>query len=156
MMESVTGAQGFSAAYATFNNDFDVIKAQLPTFNGASQFGWANQSAITTLASQYCSALVTNSTYAPQLATAIGTFAITQPPMTAITTASSAALAQSLINQFWGSNYASNANATSAAQTVAQLLSALSTGQPNTAATTKNAVIGACTAVLASAPATMF
>jgi hypothetical protein len=153
-MESVTGVMGNGNVIARFN----LLKAQLPSTNDIKAFSFSGQGAVTVLAAEYCTALVTNTNnmYATQLAAAIGTFNMAAIPTVAFTTATSAALAQSLIIKFWGSGYASNANAMAAQQTVEQLITGLITGQANTTTTTRNAVIGACTSVLASAPTSIY
>jgi hypothetical protein len=153
-MESVTGVMGNKNVLARFA----ILKGQLPSTNDISAFSFSGQGAVTVLAAEYCTALIQNSgnAYATQLAAAIGTFNLKAVPTVAFTTATSAALAQSLILQFWGAGYANNTNAAAAEQSVEQLLTELTTGLPNTATTTQNAVIGACTSVLASSPTTVF
>lgn len=151
-MESVTGVMGNN----TVIQRFQALKLQLPADNDIKAFSFSAQGAITVLAAEYCNALVMNGAYATQLAAATGGFNVGAVPSTAFTATSSASLAQALIVKFWGSGYANNANANAAEQAVITLLGSLTSGQANTATTTKNAVIGACTSVLASAPTSIY
>jgi hypothetical protein len=153
-MESVTGVMG----NATIKSRFTSLKGQLPSDNDVKSFSFSSQGAVTVLAAEYCTALVTNSggKYATQLAAAIGNFNITAVPTVAFTNTTSPALAQSLILKFWGNNYATSTNAALAQSDVVTLMAGLVSGQANTATTTRNAVIGACTSVLASAPVSVY
>lgn len=153
-MESVTGIVGNRNVISRFNN----LKAQLPSDNDIKSFSFNAQSAITVLAAEYCNALIvnTNGMYATQLAAAIGNFNLTNPPTTAFAGTAPATLAQMLIVKFWGSSYATNANAMAAQAAVVKLIADLPTGQTNNATTTRNTVIGACTSVLASAPMSVY
>jgi hypothetical protein len=153
-MESVTGVMGNSTVISRFT----ALKGQLPSDNDVKSFSFSAQGAITVLAAEYCTALVTNSggKYATQLMVATGNFNVGALPAVAFTATSSATLSRALIVKFWGSNYAASSNAATAQQGVIQLMMSLVTGQPNTTTTTKNAVIGACTSVLASAPVSVY
>jgi hypothetical protein len=108
------------------------------------------------LAAEYCTALVTNGAYAAQLMAATGNFNLAAVPTAAFNATTSANLASALMMKFWGSGYANNPNATAAQMSVVQLIASLTTGQANTTTTTRNAVIGACTSVLASAPTSIY
>ncbi|MGZ3650632.1 MAG: hypothetical protein ACXVB9_02075 [Bdellovibrionota bacterium] len=153
-MESVTGVTGNATVISRFNS----LKAQLPSSNDIKAFSFSSQGAITVLAAEYCTALITNSggKYATQLASVIGNFNITAIPTVAFAGTAPTTLAQMMIVKFWGSGYASSKNAAPSAASVVQLMSDLTTGQANTATTTKNSVIGACTSVLASAPVSTY
>jgi len=153
-MESLTGVAGNSSVINRFNS----LKAQLPSDNDIKSLSFSGQGAITVLAAEYCSALILNpgNMYASQLAGAIGGFNLNAPPSVAFAGNGPSMLAQSMILKFWGSGYASNPNAATAQQGVMKLLADLSSGQADTATTTKNAVIGACTSVLASAPVSIY
>ena len=127
----------------------------LPSTNSITSFGFSNQVAITTLAAEYCTALVqnSNSLYTVQQVAALGSINLKVAPSIALTAAGQAAVIQALITKFWGTGYATSPDLNAAQLNLMTVITDLVTGAADNSTTTVNAVIGVCTAVLASSPA---
>jgi hypothetical protein len=151
-MAALTGIVGNSQINTKYNN----LKGQLPADNDIKSFSFSGQSAVTELAAEYCTVLITNAnnTYTTQRTAAVGTINFAALPTVALGATGRADVALSLLTKFWGSGFVNQPNAAQSQTTISTLINDLVVGEPNTTATTRNAVIGACTSVLASAPVT--
>ena len=130
---------------------YKSIKNNLPADNNIQSFSFMNQMAITSLASQYCSSLVSNANYATQRTAAFGTFSLTAIPSVAFPNAAAqSALANQILMAFWGPSYASQPSGQNALTQISAMMASLLNGAPNTAATTQNVVIAACAASLST------
>ncbi len=137
---------------ATITKRFVSLQARLPNSNEIKSFSFSAQGAITELAAEYCTALINNNTYTTQRTAAIGMINLGAAPSVALITAGKVDVANNLISKFWGSSAITlPANATSQTNIV-NLITAVVAGETDNATTTKNAVIAACTTVLASSP----
>lgn len=149
-MMAVTGVEGNSTVISRYNN----LKTQLPTDNDVKAFSFSNQIGITVLAAEYCNALITNTNnmYTTQRTAAVGMINFAAAPSVALTAAGKADVAQKLMAKFWGSGLMSNPNAAATQASIITLLGDLVAGETDNTTTTRKAVTGACTAVLASSP----
>lgn len=147
-MRALTGISGNT----TINNRYNNLKSKLPVDNDIKSFSFSTQNAIAVLAAEYCNALVNNTAYATQLQQAIGNFNTNTLPATAFGNGAGNMIAQNLMLKFWGANYSTLPNAANTQATIVTLLNDLIMGEPNTATTTRRAIVGACTSVLASSP----
>ncbi len=147
-MRALTGISGNT----TINNRYNNLKSKLPVDNDIKSFSFSTQNAIAVLAAEYCNALVNNTAYATQLQQAIGNFNTNTLPATAFQNGVGNAIAQNLLLKFWGANYSTLPNAANTQATIVTLLNDLIMGEPNTATTTRRALVGACTSVLSSSP----
>ncbi len=130
---------------------FKSIKNNLPADNNIQSFSFMNQMAITSLASQYCSSLVSNANYSSQRTAAFGTFSLTAIPTVAFPNAAAqSALANQILMAFWGPSYASQPSGQNALTQISAMMASLLNGAPNTAATTQNVVVAACAASLST------
>jgi spore germination protein YaaH len=151
-MSVLTGIDGNSAVI----NRYNAIKSQLPGTNDIKSFSFSGQIATTVLAAEYCNTLITSATYAAQRMAAVGTVNITLPPSQALTTAVKMDVAQKLITKFWAVGTATIPDPATAQSDIVNLITTLVTGETDSAATTKKALVGACTSVLASSPVMIF
>lgn len=147
-MAVLTGITG----NATITNRYNGLKSKLPVDNDIKSFSFSTQNAIAVLAAEYCNALVNNTMYATQLQQTIGTFNTNTLPATAFGNGVGNMIAQNMLNRFWGSNYSTLPNGATTQATIVTLLNDLIAGEPNTATTTRRALVGACASVLASSP----
>jgi hypothetical protein len=147
-MATVTGISGNT----TIINRYNGLKSKLPVDNDIKSFSFSKQNAIAVLAAEYCNALVNNTMYATQLQQAIGNFNTNTLPATAFGNGVGNMIAQNLLNRFWGTNYSNLPNAATTQASIVTLLNDLIAGEPNTSTTTRRAIVGACTSVLASSP----
>lgn len=147
-MRALTGISGNT----TINNRYNNLKSKLPVDNDIKSFSFSSQNAIAVLAAEYCNALVNNTAYATQLQQAIGNFNTNTLPATAFQNGVGNTIAQNLLVKFWGANYSTLPNAATTQATIVTLLNDLIMGEPNTATTTRRALVGACTSVLSSSP----
>ncbi len=148
-MAALTGITGNT----TVTNRYNGLKSKLPVDNDIKSFSFSTQNAIAVLAAEYCNALVNNTMYATQLQQTIGTFNTNTLPLTAFANdATTMALAQNMLTRFWGANYSTLPNGPTTQATIVTLIKDLIAAEPNTATTTRRALVGACTSVLASSP----
>ncbi len=150
-MAALTGITGNT----TITNRYNGLKSKLPVDNDIKSFSFSTQNAIAVLAAEYCNALVNNGMYATQLQQTIGTFNTNTLPLTAFAAANDAntmVLAQNMLTRFWGSNYSTLPNGPATQATIVTLIKDLIANEPNTATTTRRALVGACASVLASSP----
>jgi len=149
-MAALTQIEGNS----TVNNRYTTLKSQLPSDNDIKSFSFSGQIAITVLAAEYCNTLITNTNnvYTAQRTAAVGNINFNSPPSLALNAAGRLDVAQKLISKFWGEGMKNLPDANTARMDIATLLGDLVAGETDNTTTTRKAVIGACTSVLASSP----
>lgn len=130
------------------------LATSLPTDNDVKAFLGSHQVAVFKLAVQYCESLVAD----PTLRGAVfGTFNFAGAPATALNATGKTALADALVTRFWGKDLESLPPHAESVDMVEALVDSLLVGKNmNTVTVTPVVVTGVCTAVLASAPVTMF
>jgi hypothetical protein len=149
-MSAVTGIPRNTPAINTlFRNE---LSTALPTDNDVKAFIGSGQVAIYKLAVEYCDALVRDTT---RRATFFPGFNFAGTPAVALNAAGKEAIADALITNVWGKDLESLPPHAESIDSVVSLIDELMVGK-TTPAQTAAVVTGACTAVLASAPVTLF
>lgn len=151
-MSTVTGVPMTTTAVRNlFNNE---LATSLPTDNDVKAFLGSHQVAVFKLAVQYCESLVADTT---RRGAVFGTFNFAGTPAASLNATGKAAVADALITRFWGKDLESLPPHAESVDMVESVIDQLLVGKNlNTAAVTPVIITGACTAVLASAPVTMY
>lgn len=151
-MSTVTGIPSGTTAVNTLYRT--ELATALPTDNDIKAFLGSNQVAVFKLAVEYCDALVKDTT---RRGAVFGAFNFAAAPGVALNAAGKDALADALVSKFWGKDLESLPPFTESTDQVVALIDDLLVGKNlNTVAITSAVVTATCTAVLASAPVTMF
>jgi len=136
-----------AAAYAEQNS-------ALPTETDVKAFVGSSQVAVFKLAVEYCNALITDPSNSAAFFESIN---ITDVPSNVFTAAGSKAISDILITKIWGSNLSTLPPLAQSSATLSALISDLLIGKTMTSkAVTTGVLVGACTAVLAAAPVTLY
>jgi hypothetical protein len=143
-MASLTGVPRTTASVATA---FATLETQLPDSNDLRTFNGSHQVAISKLAVEYCDAMINDAALAAQ---AIPGFNFAAVPSVAFNAAGKAAVAEALIEKFWGTGLETLPPEGETVQAVSELIDGVVAGKANTAAVTRNVVKGVCVALLAS------
>lgn len=143
-MASITGV---SARGANIQAAYAELRSQLPDTNDIRSLTPAKISAITKLGAQFCDEAMLDQQIRADLLPGID---FSAPPSAALTNPGNAA--QMLIERFWGTNLSTRADPAEDVDTLSTLISDLIAEQPNTAQATASILMGACTAVISSAP----
>ena len=151
-MSVLTGVSPTMAAVkAAFDNE---LSTGLPAGNDAAAFLGSHQVAVTKLAVEYCDAAFESTTIRVVL---IPGFNFAVAPSAAFTPANKALVVNSLVDKFWGAGLTDRPTSAQTQADLVKLLDDILVGKTLTDVNvTKNVVKGVCTAVLASAPVTMF
>ena len=147
---SMAAVTGVPATHAAVQATFDLVRQQLPTTDGMDTFVSAHQIGVMQLAVEYCNVLVKDaalrSSYFPGFDFAAG-------PSTAFAGSQRNLLLDPLINRMMGSNLASQPDFHDVRDELDRLVDRLiATGGGSGAARTIDISMGACAALLASAP----
>jgi len=136
-----------AAAYVEHNS-------ALPTETDVKSFVGSSQVAVFKLAAEYCNALITDASKSAAFFESIN---ITDVPSNVFTAAGSKAISDILITKIWGSNLSTLPPLAQSSATLSALISDLLIGKTMTSkAVTTGVLVGACTAVLAAAPVTLY
>ena len=151
-MSVLTGVSPTTAAVkAAFDNE---LSTGLPAGNDAAAFLGSHQVAVTKLAVEYCDAAFESTTIRAAL---IPGFNFAAAPSAAFTPGSKALVVTNLVDKFWGAGLTDRPTSAQTQADLVKLLEDILVGKTLTDVNvTKNVVKGVCTAVLASAPVTMF
>lgn len=151
-MSVLTGVSPNNAAVkAAYDGE---LSTSLPAGNDIQAFLGSHQVAVTKLAVEYCDALFEDATLRAQV---IPGFNFAAAPSAAFTPTSKALVAKSLIDRFWGVNLADRPGSADMQPMTMKLLDDILVGKTLTDVNvTKNSIKGVCTALLASAPVTLF
>jgi hypothetical protein len=151
-MSQLTGILATTTAIATLYNT-DLI-TQLPTNNDLKSFLASHQVGISKLATEYCDALLANTTLRASVLTG---FNFNQPPATALADAPAGTVAAALIDRFVGPQMEFHSDRGTMQSELKNLIRELVQSAPAaTPAETLNILKGACTAVLASSSVMTF
>ena len=142
---------GISRETLAVSAAFAELKNKLPMNNDIKSLTAAQLSAVTKLSAQYCDEMAGNAT---ARTTVLPSLNFSQPPSQAF--ADAQVTAKELIEHFWGKDYKSLADQKNDVQIISELITEMKAGKPETIVTTKNVVMGACTAVIISSPVLIF
>lgn len=134
----------------TIEVQFGELGTQMPESNDAKAFLASHQVAISKLAVEYCDVLLNDGTKRSEMFPGIN---FNTNPNNAFNEDSKKQFAMQLVNQFWGTGLDNKPADGMLEETISQLIDEIKTGETNNAAGTLDVSKGACTAVLASAPA---
>jgi hypothetical protein len=150
-MSVITGIPSSTRAVRTvFNN----LTTSLPTDNDIKGFIGSAQVSVFKLAVEYCDALVKDTT---KRADFFPGFNFAGTPAAVLNASGKQDIADTLISKVWGKDLDFLPNHAESVASVVSLIDDILVGKNmNTAAVTPAVVTGACTAVLASAPAVMY
>lgn len=136
-------------------NLFNDLNTQLPTDNSVKNFMTAHQIAIVKLAGEFCHRVFNSSAYYNSF---FINFNVGQSPNQVLNNQSGKLqMVNEFINRFWGQNVQPDDVETNARNEMTLLIDDLLVGENlSSSATTRKIAKGVCTAMLASAPVTMF
>lgn len=138
---------------ATISKQFADLKGSLPTDYSLTAISPAMISAAQKLAAYYCDAMMADATLR---SAAVAGFDFTKTPSVAFAGTGAETVAKGLIEKFWGKGRSDLPDAAETTKLVADLINDMKTGKADTAAMTLNLSMGACTAVLSSAPVLVY
>lgn len=138
---------------ATIRTQFGELRGSLPTEYSLAAITPAMVSAAQKLAAYYCDAMVADATLRTA---AVPGFNFTAVPSQAFAGTGADTLARGLIDKFWGKNRTDLPNIADSTKLVSDLINDMKTGKADTAAMTLNLSMGACAAVLSSAPVLVY
>ena len=139
---------------SSIRNLFNTLNTQLPTDNSVKNFMTSQQIAIIKLSGEFCHRVFSNGTYYNNF---FEGFNIGQTPSQGLNANGKLALTNEFISRFWGFNVQPESVEINARNEMAILIDDLLIGENmNSSTTTRKVAKGVCTAMLASAPVTMF
>jgi hypothetical protein len=144
---------GVSPAEPQVKAAFLELKSQLPGANDVKSLSPAQISSITKLSANYCDVLVRDDALRGQ---AFGNFDFSRQLNSAFSVTAKDNLARALIGNFWGEELETLPDITENVAIISQLLTDMAQGKNNDTQATSAVAMGACTAVLASAPVILF
>lgn len=139
---------------SSIRNLFNTLNTQLPTDNSVKNFMTSQQIAIVKLAGEFCHRVFSSSTYYNSF---FVNFNIAQTPSQVLNANGKLSLTNEFISRFWGFNVQPIGVEDEARSEMNILIEDLLVGENmNSSTTTRKVAKGVCTAMLASAPVTMF
>lgn len=139
-----------SSIRSLYNN----LNSQLPTDNSVKNFMTSQQIAIVKLSGEFCHRVFSNNNYYNSF---FANFNISQTPAQGLDVTGKEIMVNDFISRFWGFNVQPIGVENEARSEMNILIDELLVGENmNSTATTRKIAKGVCTAMLASAPVTMF
>lgn len=153
LLNSYSVLTGISTMNTNVQGVYSQVEATLPTDNQVKVFLASNQVAVMRLAAEFCTLVVDNDAI-----NAVPTNRATIWPgfnfnltLNSFDTAQRQAIIDGMISAFWGDGMLTQEELAQAEDEFLTLMQDLTAAEPNTAASTRKVIKGACTAALASA-----
>lgn len=151
---SMSVVTGIDANENNVRNLFNELSTQLPTTNSVKSFMTSQQIAIVKLAGEFCHRVFNSSSNYNNF---FNNFNINQSPSQGLNNTGKTIMVNDFISRFWGYNTQPQSVVDDAVNEMGLLIDDLLVGENmGSTATTRKVAKGVCTAMLASAPITMF